>query len=114
MVNGYVAVLPKERRPRARKCPEPPEPAVDEGRDEDWAMGVVVKVDSDIYPGDPAKHRSRSCHKGDMRPPARDAHQLRVLVEPEGAGVCHEAKKMENDAVPVLRMSKNTPPSRLP
>jgi len=74
MVNGYVAVLPEERRPRARKCPESPEPAADEVRDEDWAMGVVVKVYSDIYPRDPTKHRSRSCHKGDARPPARDAY----------------------------------------
>ena len=73
MVNGYVAVLPEERRPGARKCPEPPEPAVEEVRDENWAMGVVVKVDSDIYPGDPTKHGSRSRHKGDARPPVRDA-----------------------------------------
>ena len=74
MVNGYVAVLPKERRPCARKCPQSPEPAVEEVGSKDWAVGVVVKVNSDIYPGDPTKHGSRGCDKSDARPPARDAY----------------------------------------
>jgi hypothetical protein len=77
-------------------------------------MGVVVKVDSDIYAGNPTKHGSRSGYKGDARPPTGDAYQLRVLVEPEGAGVCRETQKMENDTVPVLGMSEKTPPARGP
>ena len=109
MVNGNVAVLPKERRPRARKSPQSTEPAVDEVRDEDWAMGVIVEVDADIYPGDPTEHRSRRCHKGDARPEASDAYELGMLVQPEGASVCHEANAMERHAVPVLRVGENAP-----
>ena len=71
MVNGNVTVLPKERRPRARKCPQSTEPAVDEVRDEDRAVGVIVEVDSDVYPSDPTKQGCRSCHEGDARPRAR-------------------------------------------
>ncbi len=74
MMNGNVAVLPKERRPGSRKCPQSTEPAVDEVRNEDWAMGVIVEVDADVYPGDPTEHRSRSRHKGDARPQASDAY----------------------------------------
>jgi len=80
MVNGNVTVLPKERRPRARKCPQSTEPAVDEVGDEDRAMGVVVEVDADIYPRDPTKQRSGRCHKGDARPRASNACQLGVPV----------------------------------
>jgi len=80
VVNGNVAILPEERRPRAGKCPQSTEPPVQEVRDEDWAMGVIVEVDSHIYPGDPTKHRSRRCHEGDARPQPSDAYQLGMLV----------------------------------
>ena len=74
MMNGNVAVLPKERRPTSRKCPQSTGPAVDEVRNEDWAMGVIVEVDADVYPGDPTEHRSRSRDKGDARGRASDAY----------------------------------------
>jgi hypothetical protein len=78
MMNGNVAVLPKERRPTSRKCPQSTEPAVDEVRNEDWAMGVIVEVDAnvaeaatkamrDVYPGDPTEHRLRGKHNGRSR-----------------------------------------------
>jgi len=50
MVNGDVAVLPKERRPAPGDCPQPPEPPIDKMRREDGPMGMVVKVDADIDP----------------------------------------------------------------
>ncbi len=56
MMNGDVTVLPKERRPPARKCPDSTEAATKEARREDWAMGMIVEVDADIYAGDPTKH----------------------------------------------------------
>src|SRR5882672_7493227 len=102
MMNRDVAVLPKKRRPPTRKCPNSAEPAIDEVRDEDWPMGMIVEVDTDVYARDPTKHQSRSCHKGDARPRARDAGYLRVLVEPERASICREANNMEGHAMPVL------------
>ena len=60
MVNRNVTVLPKERWPPARKRPHSTEPAIDDLRREDWPMGMIVEVDTNIDSGDPAEHQSRS------------------------------------------------------
>ncbi len=109
MVNCDVAVLPKERRPTARECPHPAEPAIEELRCEDWPVGMVVEVDADIDSGNPAQHQSRSQHKGYTGPWASDAGYLGVEVEPERANIGRETNEMKEYAVPVLRVGENAP-----
>lgn len=109
MVNGHVGVLPKKRWPATRKCPESSEPPIDERRGKDPAVGMVVKVDANIYPRDPTENARRSYDEGRSGPWAGDAGKLGVLVKPECACESNEAPDMEDYTVSVLRMSKNAP-----
>lgn len=109
MVNSDVGVLPKERRPAARKCPASTEPPIDERRGENGSMRVVVEVHTDVYPCDPAKCTRRGCHEGRSGPWASDASEPRVVIQPEGACECKEASDVEDHAVEVLGMSENAP-----
>ena len=108
MVN-CVGVLPKERWPGTRKCPESAEPSVHERRSKNPKVRMVVKVDANIYSRNPPQQDRRSCHKCPARPRTRDAYKLRMFVKPERASVRGQTSYMENHAVEVLRMSENMP-----
>ena len=95
-MNGDVRVLPKKRRPAARKCPESSKPPVDERRSEDPTMRVVVEVDTNVYSCDPTEDRRRGDHEGRSGPWAGDAGELGVMVQPEGACECNEARCVED------------------
>ena len=109
MVNRDVTILPEERWPSAGKRPESAEPAIDEWRFKDWAVGVVVEVNTYIDAGDPAEHRRRGQDESCARPGASNADQTGVLIEPEGGSIGGDAENMKDDAVPILRIGQNAP-----
>ena len=109
MVNRDVAVLPEERRPAARKCPDPAEPAIEELRGEDRAMGVVVEVDADVDSGDPAQDHGRSQDKSYARPWPGYTRHSGMQVEPECASIRRKADEVKDYAVPILRIGEKAP-----
>jgi hypothetical protein len=70
---------------------------------------MVVEVDPDVYTGDPTQHHRRCRDKSNAGPWSSDANQCRMPVEPKRARIRGEAKNMEDQAVPVLRIGENAP-----
>src|SRR5277367_974596 len=73
---------------------------------------MVVKVNADINAGNPAKHRSRGCHKCYSRPRTRYAHQSGVRIKPKRASVGRETSDVKDHAMEVLRVGQDAPPDR--
>ena len=121
MVNGNVGVLPKERGPRRPKMSTSTEPAVDELRDEDWAMGVVVEVNSNVCSGDPSKQGAEVATNatrdhGPVTPASLGcdkARRRKHMLRGKRNGKLHSARPEVRENAPAIDRSLGPPSSRL-